>query len=279
PGCTHACSSDDSSLAQALALRLGEAEPGQYVVGVFAQARAALADAPRGAAELGQHAGHLEGAGEGLDLLDHAPRRVVRVLHDVRGGVGIAGRYVGAPEGFQHLLPGVPGGPLADGGVDQLGMLAAAVVVGEARVLGQVGPADQVHQALVDAVAVAGDQHVGAIAAAVGIGRRDAGQGAAGRLAYMAEGIVFRDQAFHHGEHRFVQGHVDDLTLATALALLQGEQDADDAVQGGPRIPDAHADAHRRLPRIAGEVAQTAHGFADHAEAGQVPVGPGLAVT
>src|SRR5690606_21426526 len=130
--------SDDSALAQALALFVGETEAGQHVVGVFAQLWAAMADASRRARELGQHARYFQRAGESLDLLDHLPRQVVRVLDDVGGGVGIAGRHAGALERFDHLVAVVLCGPLANGRVDQLGVLRAAVVVGEARVVGQV---------------------------------------------------------------------------------------------------------------------------------------------
>ena len=59
---------------------IGEAEAGQHIVGVLAQLRAAFADAPWRARQLGQHARYLERAGEGLHLLDHLPRQVVRVL-------------------------------------------------------------------------------------------------------------------------------------------------------------------------------------------------------
>src|SRR5690606_39484747 len=72
--------SDDSALAQALALFVGETEAGQHIVGVLAQLRAAVADASRRARELGQHARYFQRAGEGLDLLDHLPRQVVRIL-------------------------------------------------------------------------------------------------------------------------------------------------------------------------------------------------------
>src|SRR3546814_401985 len=96
--------SDDPALAQALALFIGETEAGQHIVGVLAQLRAAFADAPWRARQLGKHARYLERAGKGLHLLDHLPRQVVWVLDDIGGGVRIAGRPAGAIEPLDHLV-------------------------------------------------------------------------------------------------------------------------------------------------------------------------------
>src|SRR5690606_10440649 len=243
---------DDPALAQTGDLLRTQAEASEDVVAVLAQLRATGADAARRAAEFGQYARHLERADAGLHLLDHLPRQVVRVLHDVSGGVGVTGGYAGTLERFDHFVAAALRGPLGNGTVDQLGVLTASVVVLQAWVIAQVVAADQAHQALVDAVAIAGDQHVAAVVARVGVGRRDAWQGAAGRLADVAEGVVLGDQAFHHGEYRLVQCHVDLLAFAAARTLLQGQQHADHAVQRGQRVADADAHAHRRLAGVAG---------------------------
>jgi hypothetical protein len=92
-----------------------------------------------------------------------------------------------------------------------------------------------------------GDQRI-AVAAGIGIARRDARQRAAGGAANGAESAVFGQQAFHAVEHRFVQRDVDELAAAAALAFVQRQQDADDAVQRRQRVADADADAHRRRP-------------------------------
>ena len=58
---------------------------------------------------------------------------------------------------------------------------------------------------------------------------------------------------------------------------MQRHHRADNAVQRGERIADGQIGAHRRPVRIAGEIAQSAHGLADCAEAGLIAIRPGLA--
>ena len=210
---------------------------------------------------------------------DHVAGAVVRVLGDVAGGVDATGRHAGLGQLGQHLVAGALQRPGLDRGVDLGHPLHPPGVVGQRRVLGQVGAADGAHQALEDAVAVAGDQHHGVVGAAVGVARRDPRQRAAGGPAHRAEGAVLGDQALHHVEHGLVQRDVDHLAApAVGLAVVQRGQHADGAVQRGQRVTDADAAAHRHAPGLAGEVAQAAHGLADRAEAGQVAVGPGLPV-
>ena len=187
-------------------------------------------------------------------MLDHLPRQVVWVLDDIGGGVGVAGRNTCFFQRLDHFVAAVLHCPLADRGVDQFGMLRPAIVMREARIIGQILAPHQRHQALVDAVAIAGNQYVRAVIAQVGIGGRDAWQCTTGGLADIAEGVVLGYQAFHHGEYRFVQRDVDFLSLAAAVALLQGEQHTDYAVERGQRVTNAHADTHRRLARISGQV-------------------------
>jgi len=61
--------------------------------------------------------------------------------------------------------------------------------------------------------------------------------------------------------------------------VVQSHQHADGTVQGGQRVPDGDTAAHRNLSRLAGEVAQAAHGFPDGAEARKIAIGTGLSIT
>ena len=62
-----------------------------------------------------------------------------------------------------------------------------------------------------DGVAVGADRDVLAVARGVGIRRRDAGHDVTGALAHEAEDVGFRDQRFHHREHRFIERDIDHL--------------------------------------------------------------------
>jgi hypothetical protein len=142
---------------------------------------------------------------------DHAARLVVRVGGDVGHGVDAPGRHAG-------LLPAPPAPrppyactrPGADGGVDLVhpGHAAGALSARPGRP--QVVAADGGHQPLEDAVAIAGDQHVG---------RRRSGRhcwarcraARCRRAAHGAKGAVLGQQAFHAVEDRLVQRHVDHL--------------------------------------------------------------------
>src|SRR5690554_4952874 len=148
----------------------------------------------------------------------------------------------------------------------------------KSRVVSEIGASDYLHEAFKDAVTITGDQHVIAIAGTVGVRRRDAWQGTATGLTALAAGIVLRQQALHHGKNRFIQGDIDHLALAAAAPLLECQQSANHGIQRGERVADADADPYRRLPRMTGQVTQTTHGLANHAEAGLVPVGAGLAI-
>ena len=135
------------------------------------------------------------------------------------------------------------------------------------------------HEAFENAVAIARHQGVAAVLAAVGIGRRNPGQGAAARLAHRTKGAVLGQQAFHAIEHRFVQSHVNHLALATAVALVQGHQNANHAVQGRQGVANADPHTHWYAARLGGEVAQAPHGFGHDTKAGLVTPWPGLPIT
>src|SRR5690606_16965823 len=137
----------------------------------------------------------------------------------------------------QHLGGRHGAGPGADRIIQFLLVLDTSGVVGHARIPGQLGPADRIHQPLVDGVAVAADDHELAIGTAVGVGRDDAGQRGPGGLAYDTGAGVFRYHALHQVEHGLVQGSVDDLAPAGRVLAAPDyrEQDAQHAVDAGQR--------------------------------------------
>ncbi|MPN11096.1 hypothetical protein SDC9_158397 [bioreactor metagenome] len=60
--------------------------------------------------------------------------------------------------------------------------------------------------------------------------------------------------------------------------MIQRQQHADGAMQCRQRVANRHAYAHRHTARLGRQMAQAAHGLADHAEARQIAVRAGLAV-
>ncbi|MCY1176899.1 hypothetical protein D9M73_171870 [compost metagenome] len=99
-------------------------------------------------------------------------------------------------------------------------------------------------------------------------GGSDAGHDVAGAFADEAEHVELRHHAFHHGEDRLVQRHVDHLPEAAIdLAVTHRHQRADHRPQRGDGVADGDAGAHRRAVLEAGDVAQPAHRLAHRAEA------------
>ena len=272
-------SRDDSFLAQARDVGRREAHFGQDRVGVVAEVRRRRAHAARRARELGHDARHLDVVAVARVLReDHVAGTVVRVFGDVLRGEDLARWHLRLVERGHRLGDAARRGPLADGRVDLRDARDATGVAREVGGRGQIGAADLLHQPLEDAVAVAGHEHI-AVAARIGVRRRDAGQRAARGFTDRAERAVFRNEAFHDVEHRLVQRHVDHLAEAAVdLVVIEREQHADRAVQRRQRVADGDAAAHRHATRLAGEVAQAAHRLADDTEAGPVTIRAGLAI-
>ena len=212
-------------------------------------------------------------------MRQHAARLVVRVGGDVGHGVNATGRHRSRVQRGQHRAHRQRCRPLANRRVKFIHPEHAPGVVRQRRVSGQVGPADHAHQPLENAVAIARHQRVSAVLAAVSIGGRNAGQGAAARFAHRTKGAVLGQQAFHAVEHRLVQRHVNHLALTRAVAVLQRQQNADHAVQRRQRVAHAHTHPHRHTAGLGRQVAQAAHGLGHHAKTGAVTVRATLAVT
>ena len=99
-------------------------------------------------------------------------------------------------------------------------------------------------------------------------------------LAYATEHAIGRRQFFGAAKHRLVQRSVDVLSLAGALAVAQGHQDADTAIEAGQVIAEGgRARGHRRSSRHSREKGDAANGVCDAGKAGTVLVGAGLPIT
>ena len=167
-----------------------------------------------------------------LRAFNHAASVVVRIFVDVGGRVDSAARNIGFLQHAKHMFEVVLRSPLGDRFVEHVVVLNAPVVSRELRVFGQVRASHRTHQALEDAIAVAGNDDVAPILARIRVGGRDAGETCAGAFPYVTEGRKLRDQAFHHAEHRLVERDVDVLALAAVrFQMVHGEQRADDAIK------------------------------------------------
>src|SRR5690606_12828605 len=90
---------------------------------------------------------------------------------------------------------------------------------------------------------------------------------------------VLRDGALHHGQDRLVDADVNDLSPpAVDVAVVERDERPQRAEGGGQRVADADPDPRRRPVRVAGDVAQPAHGLTDDTEPGPLAVRAGLAV-
>ncbi len=125
-----------------------------------------------------------------------------------------------------------------------------ATVIGQAWVSPKIIATNCCHQALKNTVAIASHKDIAAILAKIGIGRRNTRQRATGRLAHCTEGTIFWLQAFHTIEDGLVKGHINHLTLATFLSLMQGHQNADDTMQRGQGIANTDTNPYRHTTRL-----------------------------
>ena len=77
-----------------------------------------------------------------------------------------------------------------------------------------------------------------------------------------------------------MQGHINHLAgAAIHFAVVQRHHHADHAMQRRQRVTNRDTHAYRHTPRFSRQVAQAAHGFANHTKTGKVTVRACLAVT
>ncbi|MCY1404865.1 hypothetical protein D9M71_200880 [compost metagenome] len=247
---------------------------------MLAQSGALPVDSSRGFRELGHYTGHLDpGTAGQLGIEQHAAGLVMRVGHNVGHRVDAPGRHLGSFQRGQHRFDRVVRSPFGDGGIEQLALPGAAVVLGKLGSLGQIHSADGTHQPFENRVAVTGNHHKGAVGRRVGIGRGDPRQGATGALTHGPEQVIFGHQAFHQVEHAFHQRYIHHLPFTLpCLDPQQRHQRTDYRMHRRQRIAQADTDPCWCRFRGAGGVADAAHGLANGAEARAVTVGAGLAV-
>jgi hypothetical protein len=99
----------------------------------------------------------------------------------------------------------------------------------------------------------------------------------AGLAGHLAADQPARALEVEHEDLRFQQGGGDVLALLRLLALEQRDQNAERAKQPCGEVGDRDADAHRPLPRQAGDRHQSAHALRDLVEARSAGVGTALA--
>ncbi len=211
-------------------------------------------------------------------MQEHLAGQVLGVAEHVLGRVDTAGRDFGIGKHLHQPVQRQAVGPAIDHAVQLVAPGVAAIIAGQARVVGQVGAADGLHEALEDGVTVGADLHMLAVGAGVDGGGRDTRHDVAGALADKTEHVELRDHAFHHGENGLVQRHIHHLALAAIdFAMTQGHQRANHSPQRGDRVADGDAGAHRRAVVETGDVTQPAHRFTDRTEARLVLHRAGLA--
>ena len=140
----------------------------------------------------------------------------------------------------------------------------ASSVIGQAWVSGHLRSASRAHQALKDRIAIAPDNDVLAVTAAIRIRRHNPGERRARWLAHHASPVVFRHHGFEHIKDGLVNRHVDHLTnpLHWLMALNIGQQDAEHRVQPCQRIAQAQVGTHRGRTGEPVEIPETTNAFA-----------------
>ena len=154
-------------------------------------------------------------------------------------------------EHVHHLAHRAPGGPGADRGVELRGARDPPGVLLQARIVGEVVPADRPHEALVERRSVRANHHALPVLARIGVGGHHPGDRAARGLPHVTAPRVLRDRGLEHAEDRLVEGRVDHLAAARALrvALVERREHADRGVQPRERVAEAHVRAHARARR------------------------------
>lgn len=213
-------------------------------------------------------------------MQEHFSGQVLRIVEHVLGAEDPADRYFGLIEQVEHALQRQRIDPAINHAIQLVAAIIAPVVAGQCRIVGQVFATDDQHEAFEDRVTIGADLHMLAVGTGVNRRGRDAGHDVAGALADKTEHVELRHHAFHHRENRFVQRHVNDLAKAAVdFAMTQRHQCADHTPQRGNRVADGNPGTHRWPVLETGDIAQTAHGFADRAEARLIFHWPGLAET
>src|SRR5580704_5749706 len=264
---------------------LAEARDGRGVVAGFLQHRlGVLALLWRGRTHLEGRAAHVDRLAYELDRPKLGRRHGMRHLEvlDLRIGehlvhlVDRPGRDARLVQLLDQLGAAVGRNPLVDLGVQHIAVLGARLVGRETLVGHQLRRLDAFTEALVDVaarrrdvdVAVLGLEHAGwdrGRMVVAGLARDVLGQRPARRLEVA------------HRDHGLQERARYPLALARGLALQQGNQDANGAVQAGAHVGDGDAGPHRPAARHAGDPHQAAHALGNLVEARALGIGTVLA--
>src|SRR5205807_5496026 len=190
-----------------------------------------------------------------LQLGDHAARLHVRVGQHLVGVEHGATRDARAGQDLERLVLRVLLGPRLDHRVDLVDELYAVAAVGVARLVGQLGPAEDGDERLPHLGGRAVDEHVivrAAGAAAIDVGRRGRRRAVALTRRRLAGGVALAQVDAKQVHHRFLLGDLDLLAHARRVALDDRGEDADGRVQAGAGVGEAADGLRRRAVGRAG---------------------------
>ena len=151
------------------------------------------------------------------------------------------------------------------------------MVVDEARIFGPLVLTHRFAEAREDRVLICGDQYE-SIARLVDVGWCDIRQDRAGAFADVSRFVVLGYQRLHHRQNRLVQGRIDNLAATGFIAIVQSGERAQARESGGQFVADADTHARGWRGRIAANIPEATHRFADGAEAGAMRIGAVLAI-
>ena len=171
-------------------------------------------------------------------------------------------------------------GPRLDHRVDLVDELHAVAAVGVARVVGQLGPAEDGDERLPHLGGRAVDEHVivrAAGAAAIDVGRRGRRRAVALARRRLAGGVALAQVDAEQVHHRFLLGDLDLLAHARRVALDDRGEDADGRVQAGAGVGETADGLRRRAVGRARHAHRARHRLRDPLEGLVLGVGPGAA--
>src|SRR2546428_6821874 len=209
-----------------------------------------------------------------VDGHDHLALLQGKILRDLHRVVDCPGGYTSVAQDLHDLDLGAALGKLAQNAVHLVVIGPAPLRRVEALVTDQVVSADGLQQAVPVPVARAAGVDEAVVIEACRLALVEAaGGGRAKRAAVarayrrLAAGSLAREGDAAEVDHSILHGHFDVLAPASALALVQGGQDADGTVQAGSRVADGRSGLEGLGIHGAREAQGSAHGLSDHVEA------------
>ena len=208
-----------------------------------------------------------------LGVHDHLAVQHLRIGEELLVGVHGPARHARVVQRLDPVRGGRRGQDRRDLLLEGEAILPAIGAAAEARVLEPLGMAEGGRAALPDALAGRADHHV-AVLGLEALVRRVLPMAGAHSLGLHVIGEPARARPRGKGHRRLQERALDALSLARALPLVEGGEDALHSPHAGAEIADGQAHRGRRPVRLSRDVHDPAHALRDQIEAALLAIGP-----